>query len=83
MEASNDNEGDAGNVLILWIVLNSILIVYAIGLFVYGKWFMPKDLTIYLGKLFNKFYKNIIEQKSLYARDDSNIPVDPKNEKLI
>ena len=55
MEASNDNEGDAGNVLILWIVLNSILIVYAIGLFVYGKWFRPKDLTLYVRKLFNKF----------------------------
>ena len=55
MEASNDNEGDAGNVLILWIVLNSILIVYAIGLFVYGNWLRPKDLTIYVRKLFNKF----------------------------
>ena len=57
MEASNANEGDAGNVLILWIVLNSILIVYAIGLFVYGKWFRPKDLTIYVRKLFINFRK--------------------------
>ena len=57
MEASNDNEGDAGNVLILWIVLNSILIVYAIGLFVYGKWFRPKDLTIYVRKYLINFRK--------------------------
>ena len=53
MEASNDT--DASNVLILWIVLNSILVVYAIGLFVYGKWFRPKDLTIYVRRLFNFF----------------------------
>ena len=53
MEANNDT--DASSVLILWIVLNSILVVYAIGLFVYGKWFRPKDLTIYVRRLFNIF----------------------------
>lgn len=55
MEASNDNSDSSSNVLLLWIVLNAILIVYAIGLFVYGKWFRPKDLTIYVRVLYNTF----------------------------
>ena len=48
---------ELNSVKVLWIVLNAILIVYAIFLFVYGKYFRHKDsLSYVIYKIYNIFF---------------------------
>ncbi len=48
---------ELNSVRVLWIVLNAILIVYAIFLFVYGKYFRHKDsLSYVIYKIYNIFF---------------------------
>lgn len=91
---SYDNEPNNEEVLKsarnLWIVINVILALYAIGLFVYGKYFRKRDVAAYVFYIINKLQKNYIEDKNSYSRTDSgehlsqlgNIKGSP-NEKLI
>ena len=49
---------------ILWIIFNLILILYAISLFIYGKYFRKKDpLT----------FKNVIDDNKILYRNDSDL----------
>lgn len=36
------------NVFSCWIALNAILILYAIGLFIYGKYFRKKEVLVFV-----------------------------------
>jgi len=40
---SNDSEPDFGSVMILWLVLNGVLVLYALGLFIYAKYYRNTD----------------------------------------
>jgi hypothetical protein len=45
---------DLDDVKNLWIILNAVLVVYAIGLFIYGKYFRHKDsLSLVIHIFFN------------------------------
>ena len=51
------------NVLPLWFILDGIILLYAIVLFVYGKFFRHKD-SILLVRPIYKFYHIFIEKLS-------------------
>ena len=89
---------ELNSVRVLWIVLNAILIVYAIFLFVYGKYFRHKDsLSYVIYKIYNIFFyfvqKSITEDnRGIFSRPDdslrinenkSNLDIDDKKEHLI
>jgi hypothetical protein len=51
---------DLGDVKILWVVLNSILVLYAIILFIYGRYCRHKDsLSLVIHIFFNLFFIHI------------------------
>ena len=51
---------DLGDVKILWVVLNSILVLYAIILFIYGRYCRHKDsLSLVINFFFNLFFIHI------------------------
>ena len=60
---SYDNEHNNEEVLKsarnLWIVINVILALYAIGLFVYGKYFRKRDVAAYILFYLINFRKTI------------------------
>ena len=60
----------------LWIILNSILVLYAIILLIYGKYFRNKDsLSIVTHNFLNIFIqKNIaVDNKGTFGRADDSI----------
>ena len=76
MADSGTQDEQGNNRDTMWIVVNVILCLYAIGLGVYGKYFRKKDLTL---------YKDYVEEKGLYSREDSAFQSDKnaQSEKLI
>ncbi len=44
------------NEFILWIILNSIVLFYAILLFIYGKFFRKNEILLLVIIIFNKLY---------------------------
>lgn len=53
------NSENPQSVLIIWIVSNVILVVYAIGLFVYGKFYGKKDVFLYVNNNKITFFRKI------------------------
>ena len=84
---------DLGDVKILWVVLNSILVLYAIILFIYGRYCRHKDSLSLVIKIFLIYFlftqKNIPDDnKGMFGREDSlriteNKELDDKKINLI
>ena len=43
MSKGKDDEPDFTSVMILWLVLNGVLILYALGLFIYAKYYRNNE----------------------------------------
>ena len=55
---------DLDDVKILWVVLNSILVLYAIILFIYGRYFRHKDSLSLVIHIFIIYFLMIIKECS-------------------
>ena len=57
MSENNDKTDNLDTVKNVWIILNSILVVYALILFCYGKYFRHKDsLSYVIHNLYNIYF---------------------------
>jgi len=55
---SGNDDKDLTSVMILWLVLNGVLILYAFGLFIYAKYYRKNDTNKVVKQFHNLFLKD-------------------------
>ena len=70
---------------IFWIVLNSLIGIYAITLFVYGKFFRIREAQYFviIFYLYNIIQKKFVDEKGIYLQRESQYQRDKPDERLV